>query len=490
MPVQVHGVLMIRPVISWLQRAIRGEIPQGQRLVLICATVLLALVTAYLNVKFPIARLSALGVVYVVAIEGLGGLGWGIFGALSLSLMFTLTEFGADPIAQRPFVISTILARLVIFLTVVGLVELIRRQSSALTHNELRRGALDLERVRSQLAEATARFQSGGESIPFGGWHCDADGRVIYMSPSFLQLLGMTLEQVREGGWLSHTMPEDGERVRAAWKNRNAWDGVWEDEYRVRGADGKTYSILCRGSCVRDDSGNILGWTGLNLDLTERSQARERLRFLVDSGRLLSMSLDPSTTLERVANLTVPRIADWCSLDILQENGQLQTVAVMHADPTKVELLREIRGYPQSDDTTHGLWNVIRTGESELYEVIDDSVLQAAGQDERHLTLLRSIGMTSGMIVPLQARGRVLGVMTLVQAESGRTFTQDDVRFAEILAARAALAYDNARNYAKQQRVADAFQRASLPTTLPQLPGIRLHATYLPGGRESEVGVH
>jgi len=184
---------MIRSAINWLQRAIRGEIPQGQRLALICATLLVALATAYLNAKFPVARLSALGVVYVVAIEGLGGLGWGIFGAVALSLVFTLTEFGADPTGQRPFLISTILARLVIFLTVVGLVELIRRQTRALNESELRRSALDLERVRSQLAEATARFQSVGESIPFGVWHCDADGHVIYMSPSFLQLLGMTL---------------------------------------------------------------------------------------------------------------------------------------------------------------------------------------------------------------------------------------------------------------------------------------------------------
>jgi anti-sigma regulatory factor (Ser/Thr protein kinase) len=172
----------------------------------------------------------------------------------------------------------------------------------------------------------------------------------------------------------------------------------------------------------------------------------------------------------------------------LQDNGELQSVAVMHADPTKAELLREIRGYPQNPDRSRGVWNVIRTGESELYEVIDDQMLQGAAQDERHLALLRKAGMTSGTIVPLQARGTVLGVMTLVQAESGRTFTQDDVRFAEILAARAALAYDNARSYAKEQRVADTFQRASLPTTLPQLPGIRLHATYLPGGSESEVG--
>ena len=479
---------MIGAVFGWLQRAIRGEIPQAQRLVLISATVVLAFVTAYLNVKFPIARLSVLGVVYVVGIDGLGGLSWGIFGALFLALMFTLTEYGADPAGQGPFVVSTIAARLVVFLTVVGLVELIRRQTRALNQSELRRSALDLKRLRGQLAEATARFQSVGESIPFGVWHCDAEGRVIYMTPSFLQLLGTTLEEVREGGWLSHAVPEDVERVQAAWTNRHSWHGIWEEEYRVRGADGKTYTILCRGSCVRDDNGQILGWTGLNLDLTERSKAREQLRFLVEAGRLLSMSLNPATTLERVANLMVPRIADWCSLDLLEENGELQTVAVMHADPSKVELLREIRGYPQSDNSTQGLWKVIRTSESELYEVIDDSVLQAAAVDERHLALLRSVGMISGMIVPLRARGRVLGVMTLVQAESGRTFTLDDVRFAEILAARAALAYDNARSYTKEQRVADTFQRASLPSALPQLPGIRLHATYLPGGSESEVG--
>ncbi|HEV2878145.1 MAG TPA: SpoIIE family protein phosphatase [Candidatus Eremiobacteraceae bacterium] len=472
----------------WLQRAFRGEIAPVARLVLVCLIIALALVTAYFNGLYPVARLSVLGFVYVIAIDTIGGLAWGIFGAGALALTFTLTEFQADPIGQGPYLLSTIAARFAVFTIVVLLVEAVRRQTLALNESQLRQRELELERMRLELAEATARFRSFGESIPFGVWHCDADGRVIYMSPSFLQLVGMTLEEVRQGGWLSNVVPEDAERVRAAWRDRHAWDGVWEDEYRIKGVDGKMYAILCRGLSVHDSDGHVVGWTGLNLDLTERSHARDQMRFLVEAGRLLSMSLDPSTTLERVANLTVPRIADWCIVETLQDNGELQTVSLTHADPTKLESLRELRGYPRDTDDSRGALKVLRTGESEVYEDIDDKLLQAAARDERHLALLRSIGMRSAVVVAMRARDRVLGVMTLVHAESGRRFTPEDVRLVEILAARAALAYDNARNYSKEQRVADTFQRASLPMSLPQLPGIHLNATYLPGAAESEVG--
>ncbi len=473
---------------NWLQRALRGDVSPSVRLTLICIAILLGIVTAYVNARYPLIRLSAIGIVYVIVIEALGGLGWGVFGAVALSVAFSAAEYYAGPADQRQFAFPNAIARLIVFLIAVALVEAIRRQASAINEGQLRRQTLELQRVRAELSEADALFQSVGESIPFGVWHCNADGRVIYMSPSFLQLLGKSLADVREGGWLANVVPEDADRIIAAWKDRHSWQDVWEDEYRIKGSDGKIYTILCRGRCVTDEQGHILGWTGLNLDLTERSRAREQLSFLVEAGRLLSLSLDPSTTLERVANLMVPRIADWCVLETLQDNGELQTVVMLHANPTKLELVRAVRGYPQARDDSRGVYKVLNTGQSELYENVDERLLRETAHDERHLKLLRELRFSSAMIVPLRARGQILGVMTLVHAESGRTFTRDDVRFAEILAARAALAYDNARNYAKEQRVADTFTRASLPTSLPRIPGIRLHATYLPGATESEVG--
>ncbi len=473
---------------SWLQRVARGELSRPLRTALLCATILAAIVTIYFNAVYPVARLSALAFFYLIAINALVGVRWGVASALVLAVSFSLAEYALGPPELRTIALANTGARIVTFLLVIGLVEVIRLQTNALYERHLRRSRLELRQMRAELAQADERFRSVGESIPFGVWQCDASGQVTYMSDSFLQMLGMTLEEVRDGGWLDRALPEDGERIRQAWRNRANWPEIWEDEYRIVGADNRTYSILCRGRCVKSEHDQVLGWTGFNLDLTDRSRAREQLRFLEEAGRLLSMSLDPTTTLERVANLTVPRVADWCAVETLDENGELQSVAVMHSNPAKLSLVRELRNYPRDLSESSGIQKVLRTGEPQLYESVSDDILRRVAKDERHLALLRELGLVSGMVVPLRARGHVLGVMTLAQAESGRRFTNEDLRLAEILAARAALAYDNARIYAKEQRVADTFQRASLPVSLPRIPGIRLHATYLPGGNESEVG--
>jgi PAS domain S-box-containing protein len=452
-------------------------------------TVALAIVTAYVNARYPMLRLSALGFTFVVAIQVLLGLRWGVIAAVVFAAGFSLSEYANGPVDEMQYAVPNAIARLFVALVVVALTEAIRIQTRALNDSRLRERTLELKRARQELSASDARFQLVGEAIPFGVWSCNAEGHATYMSPSFLQLVGMTLDEVRDGSWLRCVAPEDGTRIRDAWRNRLNWGDLWEDEYHLTGADGKTYTILCRGRCVRDDEGVILGWTGINLDITQRSRSRDQLNFLVEAGRLLSMSLDPATTLERFADLMVPRMADWCSLEMVPDSGDdLQLVALRHADPTKLDLQRRLRGYPRGAAARQTIDDILRTGTSVVYPAITEDMLVASAQDRQHLALLRSAGFTSIMLVALRARGHVLGIMTLANVESGLTFTQDDVHFIEIVCARAALAYDNARSYAKELHVADTFQRASLPSTLPQLPGISLHAVYLPGATESEVG--
>jgi len=472
---------------NWFKRRFATELTPSVRMGLTALTIALAVTTGYVNARYPMLRLSALGYTFVVAIQALQGLRWGVVAAVVFALGFSFSEYTNGPADQMQYALPNAIARLFVALIVVGLTEAIRVQSRALNESRLRERTLELQHAREELLASDARFALVGESIPFGVWSCDAEGRVVYMSPSFLKLVG-TLDDVRDGGWLRCVAPEDGVRIRDAWRDRLNWPELWEDEYRLTGADGKSYAILCRGRCVRNDQGRILGWTGINLDITQRSRARDQLNFLVELGRMLSMSLDPATTLERFADFMIPRMADWCSLEIVPDSGDLQLVAVRHADPAKADLLRRLRAYPRGLQARETIDDILRTGTPVMYPAITDEMLVASAQDKQHLSLLHSAGITSTMIVPLRARDRVLGILTLANAESGRTFTQDDVHFMEIVCARAALAYDNARSYAKEQQVADTFQRASLPTTLPQLPGISLHAIYIPGATESEVG--
>ena len=199
--------------------------------------------------------------------------------------------------------------------------------------------------------------------------------------------------------------------------------------------------------------------------------------------------------LAAVAQLVVPRMADWCSISLLDE-GQLRPVAVTHADPRKLAWATALRDrYPTDMSAATGAANVLRTGRSELYADITDEVLVASAVDEEHLRLVRELGMSSALIVPLTGRTGAIGVLTLIAAESGRRYDADDVAFAEDLARRAALAVENAHAYREQSgrvatltRVAEAAQHAILAPPPARLGPVRLAARYASAAADALVG--
>ncbi len=153
-----------------------------------------------------------------------------------------------------------------------------------------------------------------------------------------------------------------------------------------------------------------------------------------------------------MARLAVPTLADWCAVDVM-DDGSVERVAVEHEDPEKVTLALKLQErYPPDPEASSGVPNVLRTGRPEFYPEITDEMLEAAARDEEHLRLLREMGFTSVIIVPMVARGRTLGAVTLVSAESGRRYGEADLELAEELARRAAIAVDNARLYEEAQR--------------------------------------
>ncbi|MBC8122342.1 MAG: GAF domain-containing protein [Gemmatimonadaceae bacterium] len=200
-----------------------------------------------------------------------------------------------------------------------------------------------------------------------------------------------------------------------------------------------------------------------------RSQAEEALRRSEVAARLLaevstvlaSSLLDYEAALEQVARLAVPDLADWCAIDLLDEDSSIRRVAVVHVDPVKIALGWElVRRYPLSlDDTAGVIPLVLRTGQVEM-GAVPDALLASAARDAEHLAILRQLGLKSYLVVPLVARGRLLGAISLFSAESGRYYTLQDRTFAEDFAHRAALAWDNARLYQEAQaasRMKDEF---------------------------------
>ena len=206
-------------------------------------------------------------------------------------------------------------------------------------------------------------------------------------------------------------------------------------------------------------------------DVTEDRRREQHESYLAKAASALAESLDYGSTLTTLAGQLVPGLGDWCSIQLL-EGAQLVSVAVSHVDPEKVSFAREVsRRYPADPQHSRGVWNVVRTGASELYEDISDAMLAESAQDTEHLSILRAVGMRSVLIVPIRMRERVLGTLTLISAESGRRYDQHDLRLAEELGRRAGSAIENARLYAAQKkartdlalvaRAGEAFSSAS-----------------------------
>jgi PAS domain S-box-containing protein len=218
-------------------------------------------------------------------------------------------------------------------------------------------------------------------------------------------------------------------------------------------------------------------------------QISARLEFLAEASELLAGSLDPDEILRKLADLVVPRIADWCGIELVAEDGSLRNVAVAHVDPARIELAGEFRQrYPIDPDADTGVAEVIRTGRSELYPEIADELLVASAQDEEHLRMMRELGLVSAMTVPLRARGRSIGAISFVGAESGIRYDEQDLELAEDLARRAALAIDNSMLFKREHDTAVVLQRSLLPQSLPELEGLDFAVRYEPAAPGLEVG--
>lgn len=212
-----------------------------------------------------------------------------------------------------------------------------------------------------------------------------------------------------------------------------------------------------------------------------------KLAFLAEASSELASSLDYQATLAKVADLAVPTFADWCAIDVVVD-GRLHRVAVAHIDPAKIQLALDIaERYPSDPGALNGAWHVMRTGRSELIAEITDEMLVASAKNAEQLQIGRDLQLRSAVTVPLEARGKVLGVITWVLAESERRYTVDDLALAEDLAKRAAVAIDNAELHSDTLAAAVRLQNAVLPDAMPVLAEWDVANFYSPSGR-TEVG--
>jgi signal transduction histidine kinase len=189
----------------------------------------------------------------------------------------------------------------------------------------------------------------------------------------------------------------------------------------------------------------------LEARVNERTQ---QLAFLANASRVLSESLDFSDILSRMAQLVVPQLADWCSVDIVDEEGVLQRLAVVHRDPNKLELAHELQEhFPPKPYSRHGAYNALQTGQAIIIPNVTPEMLMDNVNDPEMVDLLLKLGCESSIAVPLLARGRTLGTFSLIMGESGRHYGESDLALAEELGRRAALLFDNAKLFGETQEM-------------------------------------
>jgi PAS domain S-box-containing protein len=323
--------------------------------------------------------------------------------------------------------------------------------------------ALAREQVARREAEASEQlYRILAEAIPQIVWTAEPDGWLDYYNARWFEYTGMTLEQTQGWGWQPILHPDDVQNCLERWNASVQTGGTYEVEYRfLRAADGAYRWHLGRAVPVRDAEGKILKWFGTCTDIDDRKREEEAAYFRARALALLSASLDYQTALQRLADLAVPRLADWCCVHLVEADGSIHLLAVAHADPSKVALLWEIeKRQPIDPQGRHGVAKVLRTGESKVYAEIPDSALEAVVSDSELLGALRAEGVLSAMCVPLIARGRTLGAISLLSAKSNHRYGRADLGLVEDLARDAAVAIDNARLYREAQeanRIKDEF---------------------------------
>jgi PAS domain S-box-containing protein len=320
---------------------------------------------------------------------------------------------------------------------------------------------LDAERAARATAE---RLQGSLEttlrSIGDAVIATDAKGRVALMNPIAEMLTGWTESEAR-GKLLGEVFPIVNEQTRKEVESpvekvlrEGTVVGLANHTVLLSRDRMSATPIEDSGAPIRGADQTIRGVVLVFRDATARRREEIRRTFLAQASAALSESLDYQTTLVKVAKLTVPQLADWCSVEVLEEGeSRARQLAVEHVDPAKVQLARELgEKYPSDPNSKTGVAKVMRTGRSELYPEVPDAMIEAASRDADHLRLLRELHLRSGMVVPLIARNRVLGAITLVYADTNRRYSQDDLEFAEMLAQRCAIAIDNARLFAAEVR--------------------------------------
>ena len=245
-----------------------------------------------------------------------------------------------------------------------------------------------------------------------------------------------------------------------------------------------------KSSPMEDVDGELIGVFTVIEDLTAMKTAEVRTRVLAESGRTLVSSLDYEQTLQNVTEVVVPALADWCAIDLIDENLARERLVVAPPGEEHEAFAGSLSWFrSDSVDPDLELGRVLRTGESFFSEKVTNEELARWSTSAEALRRLQEFDICSLLIVPMRVPSRTIGVMVFVSNASRGRLDSDDVETAEQLGRRAAVAVDNARLHARLADVAETLERSLLPDELPDVSGWDAASLYIPVSSELRIDV-
>ncbi|MDQ1435475.1 MAG: hypothetical protein QOF59_2291 [Actinomycetota bacterium] len=366
------------------------------------------------------------------------------------------------------------------------------------------------EQQLADLAEHVAlALDSGG----LGTWHTDLATGTTVFDAQLERLYGLPIGSFNGNfqEYVSALHPDDATHLFATIRRAVEDRSRFAVEYRVVWPDGSVHWLQGKGRTTVDESGAAIGTMGCVADVTEQKtvalerertlsrlrQAAEnervsaqRLEFLGEINDALANSSSRADVMRNVTRAAVPMLGDWCSIYVLADGEALiPEMELAHVDPSRVEYVKALQErFPYDPDATTGIPQIIRSGESQFYPQIDEQILAEAGATDEAREIVRSLGLRSAIAVPLAKGERVFGALQLVNSETSRPYTLDDLTLAKAVASRIASTLENRRLGEQQRAIATTLQASLLPDTLPTVPGLDIAVRYWAAGEGTTVG--
>jgi PAS domain S-box-containing protein len=338
----------------------------------------------------------------------------------------------------------------------------------------------------TDLKAAEMRLEGVLRQLPVGVVIADATGQVLLTNRRLGEMgmnpapSGTPLDEAEFEAWHADGRPYTREQWPLA-RSLMRGEIVRGEEMEFTSADGNRRVLEANSAPIRDGDGTIVAAVVVVQDVTARRYATKRQDLLVRAGEVLDSALGVDERLDRFARLLVPELADFVKIELLEGNEGRRPVAIAHQDPEREALMRawRERGTLAASERV-GMGTTFATGEAKLTpDIAPEAVVRSARETtgEEGAELMREIGPRSQIVVPLRARGRVLGALSLTMAESGRHYDEDDLDLARDLGLRAGLAVDNARLYEEAQASAAAEQRRAAQLDALAAASLAIHRT-------------